>query len=228
MMIRINLLPVRAAKKRETGRQILVLFAAMLIAAVAGNWVWYSSREDVRARSEERINQTQARITELEKVIGEVNNINKRKKEVQEKLDVLTTLRKGRSGPVRLLDALATATPKKVWLVDFDEKGNQVRLTGKAVSHEEVAELMRGLQNTVWTPKGLGRVIEQKKDGSYRVELLNSEGSIEEIAKTDVGNFFTGIDLRRAEQHDLSAQDAISGMTKIVDFEIAMSANYAI
>ena len=39
MMIRINLLPVRAAKKREMGRQILVLFAIVLAGAVVGNYM---------------------------------------------------------------------------------------------------------------------------------------------------------------------------------------------
>ena len=45
MMIRINLLPVRAVKKREMGRQVLVLFALVLIGAGVGNWMWYSDRD---------------------------------------------------------------------------------------------------------------------------------------------------------------------------------------
>jgi hypothetical protein len=36
-MIRINLLPVRAAKKREFGRQQLILFGLILFGAVLGN-----------------------------------------------------------------------------------------------------------------------------------------------------------------------------------------------
>lgn len=227
MMIRINLLPVRAVKKREAGRQILVLFAGVLIVTAAGNVAWYLNRDAEATLSSQRIADTQLRISELEKVIGEVNNINKRKKEVQEKLDVLATLRKGRSGPVRLLDALATATPKKVWLTEFNEQNNAVKLVGKAVSHEEVAELMRGLQSVVWTPKGLGRIVEQKKDAQMRIEL-HGEGSIEDFAKADVGSFFTNIDLRKAEQRDPTAGDAIFGVNKLVEFEISLSANYAI
>src|SRR5262245_48859249 len=124
MMIRINLLPVRAVKKRELGRQILVLGAAVLVLALVLNTAWYLDRNSTSSRNMDRINGTRARIAELEKVIGEVNNINKRKREVEEKLKVLDELRKGRSGPVRMLDALSTATPKKVWLKDFDEKAN--------------------------------------------------------------------------------------------------------
>src|SRR5512132_2670794 len=108
-MIRINLLPVRAVKKREAGRQILVLFAVLLAGAAGGNVFWYQQRAAEQSRNQRKIDQTQADIKKLQQVIGDIDNINKRKKEVEEKLKVLNDLRKGRSGPVKLLDALATA-----------------------------------------------------------------------------------------------------------------------
>ncbi|MBS1152228.1 MAG: pilN, partial [Myxococcaceae bacterium] len=127
MMIRINLLPVRQVQKREVGRQVLILAALVIVLGLVGNYLWYSDRESERVRLASSVIETQRRITELEKVIGEVNNINKRKKEVEDKLKILNDLRKLRSGPVRMLDALATATPKKVWLSDFNEQSNQVK-----------------------------------------------------------------------------------------------------
>lgn len=222
-MIRINLLPVRAVKKREAGRQALVLIAAVLLLGLVSNYLWYSARDEVRSDNAQRIAQTQTRIADLEKVIGEVNNINKRKKEVQEKLKVLDDLRKGRAGPVRLLDALATATPKKVWLTGFDEVGGKVKLTGSASSHEDVAEMMRGLNNIVWTSKGIGRLVEVKKEAkTSRVELLSGEGAIEDFANSDIGFFFSSIELRRATQSE--SKDA----GRLVSFDIGMSANYAL
>ncbi len=226
MMIRINLLPVRQVAKREVGRQVLILASVIVIGGLVGNYLWYANREEARTRLSDQINSTQARITELEKVIGEVNNINKRKKEVEDKLKILNDLRKLRSGPVRMLDALATAMPKKVWLSDFNEQSNRVKLVGKALSHEDVAELMRGLATVVWTPKGMARVVERKRESSYvRVELLAGEGAIEEFATTDISVFFSNIDLKEAR----SVVDKGAGVAeRRVDFEIQMSANYAI
>src|SRR5262245_45314846 len=113
MMIKINLLPVRQVKKREAGKQILVLYAVLLVGALLGNYLWYSVRDDVAQSQAQKIAVTQRKIAELEKVIGEVNNINARKKELKDKLAVLEELRRGRNGPVRIMDALAEATPKK-------------------------------------------------------------------------------------------------------------------
>ena len=222
MMIHINLLPVRAVKKREMGRQMIVAAAIALIAAGGANWAWYSARNDVQVHNAARIAETQRKINELEKVIGEVNDINKRKKEVEAKLKVLDDLRKRRSGPVRMMDALATAMPKKVWLNDFQESGGTVKITGQAFTHDDVADFMRNLGDVVWTPKGIGRLLEQKRDAkTTRVELLSSDGAIEEFAVGDIKPFFTNVDLHNAAQHDGAGGSQVS-------FEIGMNANYAI
>jgi type IV pilus assembly protein PilN len=227
MMIHINLLPVRQEKKREVGRQFLVVVGGTMFMALLGNWIWYDGLASEEKKNAQRITATQARIAELEKVIGEVNNINARKKDVLAKLAILNDLRKQRTGPVRMLDALTTAIPKKVWLTAFEEKANAVKMTGRAVSHEDVAEFMRGLQSIVWTPRGMGRLVEQKRDSqTVRVELVGSEGAVEDFPAKSVGNFFTRIDLKKAEQK--SSGSVAPGAPRLVDFEINMNANYAI
>jgi type IV pilus assembly protein PilN len=224
MMIHINLLPVRAVKKREMGRQVLVVGAVVLVAAGFANFAWYSSRNDVQESQAARITETNRKIKELEKVIGEVNDINKRKKEVESKLAVLDDLRKRRSGPVRMMDALAIATPKKVWLEGFDEKGGAVKINGTAFSHDDVADFMRNLGDVVWTPKGIGRLLEQKRDAkTSRVELVSSDGAIEEFPVAQVGPFFQNVDLKKAEQ-----KGGAGAETPLVTFQILLHANYAI
>ncbi len=226
MMIRINLLPVRQVKKREMGRQVLILFAVLLVLGVVLNYLWYSNRSGVQEDAARRLATTRQQIAELEKVIGEVNNLNKRKEEVEKKLSVLNNLRKSRSGPVKMLDALATAVPKKVWLKDFEEKQNAVRLSGTAMSHDDVAELMRGLGSVVWTPKGMARLVEQKRDQKIsRVELMGAEGATEDFPSPEVSSFFSKIDLKKAEQTQSKEAGTLG---TIVNFEIALAANYAI
>jgi type IV pilus assembly protein PilN len=225
MMIRINLLPVRAVKKREMGRQVLVLFAVLLVGASLGNYLWYSNRANELTNQRRAVAQTRAKIAELEKVIGEVANINARKAEVEKKLAVLDSLRKGRNGPVRMLDALASATPKKVWLKSFSETSNAVAIDGSAISHDEVAEFMRGLNGVVWTPKGMGRLVDQRRDSkTSRVELLTAEATVEEFPVAEVTPFFTNIDLTNATQ----SRAPQPGSQPMVDFKITLQSNYSI
>jgi type IV pilus assembly protein PilN len=227
MMIKITLLPVRQVKKREAGKQILVLYAVLVLGTLLGNWFWWSARDNARTELVTKVRTTEGKIKELERIIGEVNNINKRKKELEEKLAVLNELRKGRSGPVRILDALAEATPKKVWLKDFDEKSGQVKLVGTAFSHEDVAELMRGLQSVVWTPKGMGRLVERRRDAkTSRVELLGQDGAIEDFSSAQVGMFFTGVELKSATQKEIKAEGGIA--SKQVEFQLTLATQYTL
>jgi type IV pilus assembly protein PilN len=225
MMIRINLLPVRKKVQQEMGRQILALFAVVLVAAGVGNFFWYSDRDGVVQKQAEGLDNTRRRIADLDKTIGEVKNINTRKIEVEKKLAVLDELRKGRSGPVRMLDALSTSLPKKAWIKTFVEERGTVKLTGSAVSHDDVAELMRNLNGMVWTPKGIGRLVEQRKEAkTSRVELVAAEAAIEEFSVADIKPFFNNVDLKSTQQSPPKGPGDVS----TVDFDISLTANYAI
>lgn len=218
MMIRINLLPVRQAAKRESGRQFLVAGLMLTAMAAGANYYWFLTRDAERQRKQDQVTQTQQRITELDKVIGEVTKLNQRKKEVQDKLAILDKLRKQRAGPVRMLDALASAIPKKIVIEAFAEVASAARLSGTGESHEDVSEFMKGLSTIVWTGKGMGRVVERKRDAkSVRVELLSGEGAMEDFPLSEVSYFFTGVEL----------QSSVVGNPR-VKFEIVMMANYAI
>jgi type IV pilus assembly protein PilN len=228
MMIRINLLPVRVAKKREMGRQILVLFALILAGAFVGNYMWYSDRDGVFNKNASDIKAIQTKVEGLKKVIGEVDQINERKAEVEKKLGVLEGLRRGRSGPVKMLDALASSIPKKLWLESFSEDNkNAMKIKGSAISHDEVAEFMSNLNHMVWTPKGMGRLVESRKDSNTsRVEMLTPDATIEEFPVSQVKLFFTNIELKQAAQKGGSAKD-LNALTT-VEFDISLQANYAI
>ena len=224
MMIRINLLPVRAKATKNQGQQILALFAIVLVGAGVGNYFWYADADGILQKNVSALNATRARIAELDKTIGEVKNINTRKTEVQKKLAVLDELRKGRSGPVRLLDALATSLPKKAWIAGFSEERGNVKLTGSAISHDDVAELMRNLNSMVWTPKGIGRLVEQRREAkTSRVELVSADVAIEEFPVGEIKPFFTSVELKNTQ-----AQTAGATAVSTVNFEITLNANYAI
>lgn len=226
MMIRINLLPVRQVQKREAGRQFIVLMVGMFIISAAANGYWYVWMDGKREAAQRRLDDTNARIAQLEKVIGEVTNLQRRKKEVEEKLAVLDKLTKQRAGPVKLLDALATAIPKKVWITSFEEKGGAAVMNGAAESFDDVSEFMRGLNNIVWCSKGMGRVVERKRDGNFRVELLGSEAEILENTPAELGFFFSNLELKNTTT-DAAGAGSKAG-AKIVKFDMTLTVNLGI
>jgi type IV pilus assembly protein PilN len=145
-MIRINLLPVRVSKKKAAGKQQLVLFAVLVVCGYVGNLLWAQARaSDLKAR-QVKIAKTREEITQLDRIIGEVKNIKEQQAALREKLDILAELKAGRTGPVRVMDALATLTPKRLWISSFAEKGGSATLVGQASSIDEVSAFMTALK----------------------------------------------------------------------------------
>ena len=173
-MIKINLLPVRAAKKREFGRQQLVLFALLLVLAAIGNWFWYSRVDSELSQLDAQINRTRAEIAQLEKTIGEVKSIKDDKKALEDKLKILDTLKKGRTGPVKVMDELATIIPQRVWLLDYTEAGGSVTMIGQAQSYEDLSAFSKKLKASTHFSNVTIKTARQKTDGTVEWTILCS------------------------------------------------------
>lgn len=147
-MIRINLLPIRQTKKRETIQQQLLAFAGVIIATIIGCIVWTAYNSNVASDKREQISERRKELAQLDKIIGEVNEFTNKKKELEEKLKIIDQLKKGKTGPVRALDDLASEIPNRVWLTKLDEKSGSVTLDGIAIDHEDVSAFMKALQKS--------------------------------------------------------------------------------
>jgi type IV pilus assembly protein PilN len=147
-MVRINLLPVRVSKKKEAGRQQLVLFVLVVVLGLIGNFFWNGARARELAVKEKKLAGTKNEIAQLDRIIGEVKDIKDQQQQLREKLGVLGQLKSGRAGPVRMLDELAMVLPKRVWLTKFEERSGGVTFTGQATSIDEISEFMTALKTS--------------------------------------------------------------------------------
>jgi len=148
-MIRINLLPFRAARKRENiKRQVTVYTLSVILLLVAMVYVFLQldgRLSDVKAQ-ETQLNQALAK---HRKTIARINELKKKIKVIEQKLDVMQKLEAGKQGPVRLLDELAKAVPKdRLWLSAMAESEGNLTLTGSARDNETVAEFMTNLEKS--------------------------------------------------------------------------------
>jgi type IV pilus assembly protein PilN len=168
-MIRINLLPVRISKKKEAGKQQLVLFALAAAFALICNFGWSRSRSEDLASRQSKLARTKADIAQLDKIIGEVKNIKAEQAAVKDKLAVLEKLKAGRQGPVHMLDELASAVPKRVWIRRFEEKGGVATIEGSAGTIDDVSALLTALKNGRYFSLPDLKKTAAKSDGKFKV-----------------------------------------------------------
>jgi type IV pilus assembly protein PilN len=145
-MIKINLLPVRATKKKETAKQQVFVFVIALIAFTGLAFLVYSYELIKIKTTRDDISRSEKEIQRLKTVIGEIDNIKKLQDEVKKKLDILNRLRKEKTGPAIRLAKLSEATPEKVWLTKYAETSGNVALSGIAFNEDLIAAFMRNLQ----------------------------------------------------------------------------------
>ena len=147
-MIRINLLPVRQTQKRQSVQQQLLGAVAAVIVTIIACIVWTAAVSSTADEKRVEIQQKQTELAQLDKIIGEVNEFTTKKKELEDKLQIIEDLRKGKTGPVRALDDLATEIPNRVWLTTVKESSGAVTIEGRAIDHEDVSAFMKSLQKS--------------------------------------------------------------------------------
>jgi type IV pilus assembly protein PilN len=177
-MIRINLLAVRVSKKKQAGRQQLLLGVAVILAAFAGNYLWSSARAGALGERQAKIARTRAEIAQLEKIIGEVNDIKQQQQAVKDKLAVLETLKAGRTGPVRMLDELASLMPKRVWLSKLEQSGDRIVFSGAASTMDDVSMFMAALKRSAHFDEVELKKTSAKSEGKFRVADFTIEAKV--------------------------------------------------
>src|SRR5437763_185894 len=179
-MIRINLLPVKATKRREQGvRQLIigvVSVSVALVAIIIFHGTQVSQINQMRADNQA----TSRAIAALKAEIGDYDVVKAQVDELKRQKAAIDRLQKNRSGPVWLMRELSDILtkgkgptfnkeryeeqlrkdpnagfnpnwePKRVWLLGYEEKAHQVKIHGAAKSDEDVAEFLKRLKQSAF------------------------------------------------------------------------------
>ena len=166
-MIRINLLPYRAARRKENIRkQISIFFFSFLLVVVIG--LFYNMRLQKKIDDlNTKIKNNKIMLAKFEKQAKEVDRIKNAFNNLEKKTGVIKNLEIKRKAAVCLLDNMTKVvvehtsisgsdslldkdnTPvKRLWFTNFQAKGNNVGIKGIAMDNKTVADFMTRLENS--------------------------------------------------------------------------------
>jgi len=148
-MIRINLLPFRAARKKENIRRqisvFLLCFAFILIAAIYYNFYLGGKIDGLK----ESVAATKKELGEYTKINKQISQIKKKLNTLEKKTKVIVQLERNRFAPVKMLETMSTEVlAKRMWFTGFQDVGKMVKITGIALDNKTVADFMIRLENT--------------------------------------------------------------------------------
>ena len=146
-MIRINLLPFRAARKRENIKRQISVYVLCVILLLVGMLYTFLQLNGKLGDARNTQASLKKELGKYEQTIKRIDELDKSIQLIEQKLEVIKKLEQGKQGPVRLLDELAEAVPKnRLWLEALAESGGSLTLRGAARDNETVADFMVNLE----------------------------------------------------------------------------------
>jgi type IV pilus assembly protein PilN len=146
-MIRINLLPFRAARRKENIRRQVSVFALMIVLFGLG-LAYYTIHLDKKKdliRSD--ISGVKSQIALYKEKADKVTRIKKNLAVLERKFVIVKSLELKRREPVELLDSMTSlVVPKRMWLTSLKTGASTVTLNGIAFDNKTVADFMTRLE----------------------------------------------------------------------------------
>lgn len=164
-MIRVNLLPIRQARRRTAGKTQLAVFGTLLALEIAVILLLWGVADADLQRQTEKVQQYQQEVEAAKAEVKDAKQLEQQKQQLEQQLGVLDRLEAQRSGPVRVLDEFQALVspprneedrfaqlqknwnvewdPRRLWVEDLVETGGSFTLQGNAVNADDVAEFLQ-------------------------------------------------------------------------------------
>jgi type IV pilus assembly protein PilN len=175
-MIKINLLPVKQDRRREAGRNQLLVGLLMIVVEIIVGALLYLGASTSLTEQKNANGSIQTQVDRIEKQVKDHQQILADIQEYEKRQEAIDNLEAARTGPAFLMLELSSITSKngrpnidhnkyqqmiqmnptlafdeswdfrRLWLDSFAEKDKIVKIAGQGVTHEDVAEFLRRLQ----------------------------------------------------------------------------------
>ncbi|MFA7555254.1 MAG: PilN domain-containing protein [Spongiibacteraceae bacterium] len=149
-MANINLLPWREERRQELKQAFLVVLG--VVAAIAFAIVVLADRAVSSAIESQqgRNNYLTSQISELDLQVKEINELERKRRELLDRMKVIQELQGNRPIIVRIFDELVRSLPDGVFYTDLSRKVNSIELKGVAESNNRISSLMRKVDKSEW------------------------------------------------------------------------------
>jgi len=154
-MIRINLLgrarpkAARQAVPLEATLQVVFFMAALVVAFGVLYYNWHSTNAQI-TEVRLHIQKQTGEKARLEQLKAQVNEFERQKTVLQQRINIIEELQRNRTGGQELLDAVANTVVRTdtLWLTSLSRQGNALTILGTAGSINAVANFITQLEHS--------------------------------------------------------------------------------
>ncbi len=133
----------------QAGLVVGGLVGLTLLGCAAAWWLMSSSLTQL----DTDIKTATARQAELQVIKARVEEAERKKKLLDDKVNLIERLKAQQSEPVHLVDEISKSLPDSVWLTAMEQAGGAIKIVGETNSLKSVADFISNLQRSGWFPR---------------------------------------------------------------------------
>ena len=149
-MIRINLLPHRAEKRRARQVQFGIFSGISLMLGILIVGFVHVAIDAQISYQQRRNDYLKQQIVVLDKQIAEIKKLREQTQSLLARKTVVENLQSTRSNVVHLLDQMLRILPDGVYLRSLKQTGDKISIVGYAQSNARISTLMRAIEDSQW------------------------------------------------------------------------------
>jgi type IV pilus assembly protein PilN len=183
-MIRINLLQVERSSATTKSRgaslnlgsaaasKVPLLCSLILVAAIG--YVGYSAWSLFQRGQRLEMDLQQARDEEakLQPVLRQFEQFEARKKQLQDRVNLIEELRRGQGVAVHLLDEVSKSVPDRLWLTDLKQQNEFVVMDGQTSTLTAISDFIGNLESTGYFKRPIEIIGTQEQKGPTGLDLI--------------------------------------------------------
>jgi len=185
-MIRVNLLPHRAEKRKARQLQFVLLsIISVVLGAVLVGFVHVAISTQT-SYQERRNDYLKQQIAVLDKQIEEIKKLREQTQALLARKTVVENLQSTRSDVVHLMDQMLRILPDGVYLKSLKQTGYKISVVGLAQSSARVSTLMRSIEDSPWLDTPMLVEVHTTTIGNTRLSEFSLYFNLTKIAAPEV------------------------------------------
>jgi type IV pilus assembly protein PilN len=170
-MIRINLLPFRAARKTENVRRQATLFALSVILVIISIVYMHIKLQAKIELLTDNVDRTQKELESKKSFAKEVDRIKKELETLKKKKQILVKLDRGRKSSVNLLDSMTQMVIRdRMWFQSLEKKKAKIKIIGYVLDNKTAADFMTRIEESGRYGKVNLKMLKQKKQNKKKLQ----------------------------------------------------------
>lgn len=187
-MAHVNLLPWRAARRKQREREFYMQLGAAFVAALGVMFLWMFWMGERIDNQNDRNAYLQTEIAQLDVRIAKIKELDKVRAHLLARKQIIEQLQADRSQMVHLFDELVKTIPASARLTGLKQSGQSMTLDGVAQSNASVAEYMRNIEVSPWMGHADLRKTENTHDSSRMPYTFGLDVTLRRPKADDAGS----------------------------------------